>query len=118
MSQKHLSSFHAHQKTSIIQTLFVLSGVIAPLLVVLVYTFDGFLRPGYSPVRQPISDLGRGAHAWIFAVDFVVFGVLLALFALGFPRAIGSVLKRRWVNVSTFFLLIDKPGCNQRWPVR
>lgn len=92
--------------TKTYRALVALAGIIAPLLLVLVYTIDGFLRPGYAPVRQAVSDLGRGANSWIFTVDFVVFGVLVMFFALGFPQSIGPALKRSSVNVSTVLLVL------------
>jgi hypothetical membrane protein len=63
---------------------FALAGVVGPILYVVVFTLAGFLRPGYSPVRQSISTLGVGANAWLLNTDAVVFGVSLLAFAIGF----------------------------------
>src|ERR1051326_4746317 len=54
-----------------------LAGVVGPMLYVGVFTLAGFLRPGYSPVRQAVSALGVGTNAWLLNTDAVVFGVLL-----------------------------------------
>lgn len=59
----------------------VLAGMIAPVLFVLVFTIEGWLRPGYSPVERPISALSLGPRGWIQITNFVVFGLLLYLFS-------------------------------------
>lgn len=61
-----------------------LLGIIAPVLFIVVFTIAGLLRPGYSPISQAASDLGRGANNWIFNIDLRVFGLLTILFAFGF----------------------------------
>jgi len=43
----------------------VVAGVLGPFLFVLLFTAAGLLRPGYSAVRQPVSDLGVGPNAWL-----------------------------------------------------
>ncbi len=73
---------------------FVFAGVVGPILYVVVFTLAGFLRPGYSPVRQSISTLGVGANAWLLNTDAVVFGVLLLAFAIGFFL----LMRRAWAS--------------------
>ncbi len=76
-----------------------LVGVVSPLLFVAVFTLAGFLRPGYSPVHQTISDLGVGSNGWLVDISCVVTGVLLSGFAVGFALNLRSVLRqsRRWL---------------------
>src|SRR5439155_1715143 len=50
----------------------------------------GALNPGYSHLRQFISELGEAGRplAWLFAVWSVTFGVLFAAFSLGLLRSL------------------------------
>lgn len=84
---------------------FVFAGVVGPLLYVVVFMLAGFLRPGYSPVRQSISTLGVGANAWLLNADAMVFGVLLLAFAIGFFLLTQRIIKKRW-RISCLVLLI------------
>jgi hypothetical protein len=59
----------------------VLAGMIAPILFVLVFTIEGWLRPGYIPMEMPISALSLGPRGWIQITNFVAFGLLLLLFS-------------------------------------
>ncbi len=66
------------------------AGIVGPVLFVLAFTIAGALRPGYSPVRDVVSDLGAGPGSWLQNANFAVFGVLLLAFAAGFRRASGA----------------------------
>lgn len=61
-----------------------LGGVVGPVMFVVAFTAAGTTRPGYSPVRQPVSDLGVGAEGWQLNVPLVVLGLLLVAFSVGF----------------------------------
>jgi len=74
-----------------------LAGVVGPILFVVVFTVAGFLRPGYSPIRQSISALGVGTNAWLGNADAVVFAVLLLAFALGFFLSMYRVMRTGWL---------------------
>jgi hypothetical membrane protein len=56
----------------------------------------GFLRPGYSPVHQAISDLGVGSNAWLVDVSAVITGLLLIGFAVSFAALLRPVLRPGW----------------------
>jgi hypothetical protein len=62
------------------------AGIIAPLLFVSVFTIEGLLRPGYNPMSMYISDLSLGSRGWIQIVNFMVLGLLLALFTFGLSK--------------------------------
>jgi len=62
------------------------AGVIAPALFVTVFTLEGWLRPGYEPLKMYVSALSLGPRGWIQIVNFIVFGTLL----LVFTRAIAA----------------------------
>jgi len=90
---------------------FLLAGVVAPILFVVVFTVDGALRPGYSPVRQMISDLGaEGANTWIQNANFMVTGLLLLAFAIGFYPVLRQVMAHRPALISTVLLSITGAG--------
>jgi hypothetical protein len=59
------------------------AGILAPILFVGIFTLEGFLRPGYEPLKTYISALSLGPRGWIQMANFVVLGVLLLLFAWG-----------------------------------
>jgi hypothetical membrane protein len=87
-----------------------LAGIMGSTLFVLVFTIDGFLRPGYSPISQAVSDLGIGENAWILNTTLVVFGLLSMLFAIGFSQAMRGLVSRRRLIASTSLLLLTGAG--------
>lgn len=54
----------------------------AAVLFVLVLVIEGWARPGYSPVRHPVSALALGPRGWIQTVSFVASGGAIAVGAL------------------------------------
>ena len=87
-----------------------LAGVIGPILFELMFTIAGLLRPGYSPIRQAVSDLGVGPNAWIQNANFVVFGLLLIAFAIGFYRGMRSVISGGWLMACLVLLILSGAG--------
>jgi hypothetical protein len=77
---------------------------------VLVFTIDGFLKPGYSAMSQAVSYLAVGSNGWIQGANFIVLGLSLTLFALGFFQWMRPVIKQSWLFVSTIFLLLSALG--------
>ncbi len=59
------------------------AGLIGPALFVAVFTLEGWLRPGYAPRSMYVSELALGPRGWIQAANFVIFGALFLVFALG-----------------------------------
>ena len=57
-----------------------------PLLFLAVATAQGWLRPGYDPIAQPISALALGPRGWVQEVNFGVLAGALATFALVLRR--------------------------------
>jgi hypothetical membrane protein len=76
------SKFEKMMKISTIyqRQLIAWAGIIGPFLFVAVFTLEGWLRPGYNPLSMYVSDLSLGPRGWIQMVNFVVFGVMLAVF--------------------------------------
>jgi hypothetical membrane protein len=60
--------------------------VIGSIGFLVLFTVLGFLRPGYSPVSQAISDLGVGQLAWALNTPLVITGALLIGFALALTQ--------------------------------
>ena len=89
----------------------VLAGVVGPLLFVLVFTLDGWWSPGYSPLSQSVSSLGTTeTSAWIQNANFVVFGLLLITFAVGFSQLMREVVGKERVWMSTLLFILSGAG--------
>jgi hypothetical protein len=59
------------------------AGMIGPTLFVMIFTVEGWLRPGYEPFRMRVSELSLGPRGWIQIVNFAVFGMLFLVFTRG-----------------------------------
>lgn len=55
-----------------------LLGASGALLFIIVFTIDGWTRPGYSPIRHPVSALALGPRGWIQTTSFVLCGGAIA----------------------------------------
>jgi hypothetical protein len=80
------------------------AGIIGPALFVLVFTFEGFLRPGYSMFKDFISALSLGSRGWIQIANFIIFGILLLLFTPGMATEFKSGKASRWGVILLFSL--------------
>lgn len=63
-------------------------GGIGALLFTATYLIEGAARPGYDAWNQPVSALSLGPGGWAQQVNFIVYGVLLALSAVGWYRVL------------------------------
>jgi hypothetical membrane protein len=73
-----------------------IGGVINPLAFVRAFTVAGFLRPGYSPIHQAISDLGVGSNgSWLDMIAGIS-GLLLIAFVVGFALSMRRTLAGGW----------------------
>ena len=70
--------------------------VVFPPLFVLFFSVAGFLRPGYSPIHQTISDLGVGPLAWLVDIPVVILGLLMIALAVGIFQTTHSVMSPSW----------------------
>jgi hypothetical protein len=61
-------------------------GGIGAFLFTAVYLIEGVTRSGYDAWLQPISSLSLGPGGWVQQVNFVVFGILMLLSAVGWYR--------------------------------
>ena len=66
------------------------AGMIGPILFVAIFILEGWLRPGYGPLKMYVSELSLGPRGWIQILNFVLFGLLL----LVFTRAVAAEFQR------------------------
>ncbi len=59
------------------------AGMTAPVVFVVVFTLEGWLRPGYHASSMFVSELSLGPRGWIQIVNFVITGVLVFVFGCG-----------------------------------
>src|SRR5215207_8157873 len=65
------------------RTMLLACGMLAGPLFFAVFSVAGLTRPGYDPLRHPISSLEFGQQGWVQALNFVATGILVTLFAWG-----------------------------------
>ena len=83
------------------------AGIVGPVLFVTLIVVQGFLVPGYSHVRWPISALAAWPTGWIQVVNFHIFGALTLVFAYALHRA---VRQTRWGSVAHALLALTGVG--------
>ena len=59
------------------------AGMLGPTFFTLSFLINGFLTPGYDPVRRYVSELSIGPRGWIQIVSFMILGICIMLFTLG-----------------------------------
>jgi hypothetical protein len=62
--------------------------VAGPILFTAVFFAQDVLRGSFDPVSEPVSALAAGRHGWVQQLNFVAFGVLTLLFAIGLHAGI------------------------------
>ena len=70
--------------------LLLLGGAVGAPLFVIVAFIEGATRPGYSQIRNYVSDLALGGFGWMQVVNFIVCGVLCLAFTVGFRFTMGT----------------------------
>lgn len=73
-------------KTLVIRNVLVAAGIFGPILFTVGFVVQGLYRPTYNPIAQQISDLTAGPSGWVQQVNFLVFGLLVIVFAGGLYR--------------------------------
>lgn len=63
-----------------------LCGIIAPIFFMVMVIIESLLRPGYSQIYSTISELGLGHLAILQIINFIIFGLLLISFTIGFSK--------------------------------
>jgi hypothetical membrane protein len=68
----------------------VASGTIGGLVFTAAYALEGATRQGYDWLAQPISALSLGPGGWVQSADFVLFGLLMVVSAVGWGRLLAA----------------------------
>ncbi len=66
-----------------------------PLFIV-VFLIAGATRPGYDPIRHPVSSLALGGLGWVQSANFLITGLLMLAFAVGVRRALRPLGGSLW----------------------
>ncbi len=77
----------------------LLCGAIAGPLFIIIFLIEGFLRPGYDAMRQPVSALAIGSRGWIQRANFLITGVLMFACAFGLRLALVAYGGSFWFPV-------------------
>ncbi len=65
------------------------AGIAGPLLFTAVFLAqEAFRRGEYDPLAEPVSALEAGPNGWVQQLNFILFGVLTLLFAVGLHRGV------------------------------
>jgi hypothetical membrane protein len=83
--------------------------IATPLLFVIEFVINGLLRPGYSPMRQPISDLELGPLGWTQNLTFVMCGLLFIIADAGIYLALYPIVGKTRSRVSLVLMILS--GC-------
>jgi hypothetical membrane protein len=74
------------------------AGIVGPLLFTAIFLGQDVLRrPGFDPVAEPVSALEAGPNGWVQRANFVVFGILTLVHALGLHRTLERA-RAGWVG--------------------
>jgi hypothetical protein len=71
-------------------------GAFGGVLFAATYLIEGATRPGYDAIQYAISVLSLGLGGWAQQVNFVVFGALALVSAVGWRMALTSGVGRFW----------------------
>lgn len=89
------------------QKLFILSGIIGPIIYFLLLTILGALWTGYNPITQSMSEIGGVVSPYkniMNVFGFSLLGIFIALFAFGFKNEFKDKLA---IKIGFMFLLIS-----------
>lgn len=107
-------------------TLSLSCGIFVGPLFVIVSLIEGALRPGYQPLRQPVSALAIGPRGWVQRLNFFITGFLALCYAPGLHTALSAYGNPWWppVLVAIFGLGLIGAGIfvtditGLKWPTR
>ena len=97
-------------KGTALQRTGAIAGILAPSVFTALIVLESILRPGYSQISNYISDLGVGPYSIIQNTNFIVFGLLITIFGLGFGRILAMQTGRK-VQAVVWLLVIGGLGC-------
>jgi len=87
-----------------------MAGAIGPILFILVVFIIDFMQPEQNPIYETVSELVHGSYGWVQTISFVIFGVLLMIFALRLYLATSpktrSILGAFFIGIAGFSFLM------------
>ncbi len=93
MSTHHVSVGPAagpHGRSARAEIVAAWAGIVGPLLFTATFLAQDIVRrPDFDPFAEPVSALEAGPHGWVQQANFVVFGILTLIHALGLHRTLG-----------------------------
>jgi hypothetical protein len=66
------------------------AGMVGPALFAVVFILQNVVRTDDDAIAEPVSALSIGEYGWVQRLNFVVFGVLLLVFAAALHRGVAS----------------------------
>jgi hypothetical protein len=72
------------------------AGMIGSALFIIVFTVEGWLRPGYEARSTFISELSIGPRGWIQIVNFILLGLLFLVFTRGVAAEFRKGKASKW----------------------
>lgn len=90
----------------------ILAGMIGPVGLAICIVIAGLLRPGYSPMRQAISDLGTQSNAWLLNIPLILGGICITLFGISFYTYAQKLPSRKQISflLGFFGILLGSSG--------
>ncbi|PZG14864.1 DUF998 domain-containing protein [Nonomuraea aridisoli] len=86
-------------------TILLWTGALSSWLFIVIFLIDGWTRPGYRPVRHPVSALALGPRGLLQAANFVVCGLVITASAVAVVSALDSVVLAVTIGVFGLFLV-------------
>ena len=84
------------------------SGILAPVVMVGLWTIASFLRPGYNQLTQRGSELGTGPNSIVMNANFVITGLLIIVLFIGLIENLHGGF---WSTTGAVFLGVG--GCGE-----
>jgi hypothetical membrane protein len=81
-------------------------GITGSLIFTLLYIIEANLAPGYSSIRQAISDLELVDNGWMQSANFIIMGIFVSLFAVGLRKELERGTAAYSLPVFQFFVAL------------
>ena len=91
------------------QRFYAVCGIFAPIIFWFMVIIESLLRPGYSQYYNFVSDLGVGHLAVLQDINFIVFGILTILLALGLRNGLPTP-QGRSLKAGVWFVILFALG--------
>jgi hypothetical protein len=89
------------------------AGMLGSSIFVIVFTVEGWLRPGYNWLSTYISELSIGPRGWIQILNFIILGTLFLVFTWGVAAEFREGKASKWgpilLAIIGFSFLVSGP---------